>query len=74
MISVSPELKISQIYVVVKKIALRRKDSLRRARENELACKERAYYMAEANAYNVVLDMIAEEFGDEAVWRIAEES
>jgi len=64
---------VTQIEVIVKKIAKRRKESLSQARENGLDGIERAYYMAEANAYNVVLDMIADEFGDESVWRFAED-
>ncbi|NLC08240.1 MAG: hypothetical protein GX755_09810 [Syntrophomonadaceae bacterium] len=64
----------SVIQEIVKKIAKRRSESLRQAREQKLDCVERAYFMAEANAYNVVLDIIANEFGDEAVWRYTAET
>ncbi len=73
MLSSNSENNITQIERIVTKIAKRRRDSLRQAREIGLDGIERAYYMAEANAYNVVIDMIAEEFGSESVWRFAEE-
>lgn len=63
----------TNIAAIVKKIAKKRNASLQRAREDKLDCIERAYYMAETNAYNVVLDIIAQEVEEEMVWRYVHE-
>ncbi|NPV92355.1 MAG: hypothetical protein HPY50_16440 [Firmicutes bacterium] len=57
---------------VINKIAQLRKSSLSRAREPGVSPVERAYFMAEANTYNVALDIMADEFGREVIWRLVE--
>ena len=64
--------ELASLKKVVKKIAQLRKSSLSRAREPGQSPVERAYFMAEATTYNVALDILAEEFGPESIWRIVE--
>lgn len=60
------------LYNVIKKISRLRRASLQRAREPGMSAEERAYFMAEANAYSVALDVMADEFGTETVWKMVE--
>jgi len=65
------EWHLQKIRNIVSRIADLRRSSLHRARTPDQTVDERAYFMAEANAYNVVLDLLAEEFGSDTVWMLA---
>lgn len=64
--------QLAAVANVVRKITELRKASLQRARQPEQSPVERAYLMAEANTYNITLDILAEEFGTEIVWKMVE--